>query len=87
MRKKWPCYWRNGLKSDTENVLKSRSLPKSNAVPWQAADFLAWEWVKFRHETMEQSKRRIRKSLREAFLAAPGRYKMHHIGEVFTPHS
>jgi hypothetical protein len=45
----------------------------------QAADFLAWEWAKFRHETLEQSKRRIRKSLREAVLAAPGRYKMHHI--------
>ncbi len=54
-------------------------LPKSDAVPLQAADFLAWEWAKFRHETMEQSKRRIRKSLREAFLAAPGRYKMHHV--------
>jgi len=54
-------------------------VPKSDAVPLQPADLLAWEWAKFRDETLEQSVRRIRKSLRELFRSAPQRYRMHHI--------
>lgn len=54
-------------------------LPKSDAVPLQAADLLAWEWAKFRDETLEQPIRRLRKSLRELVRSAPKRYKMHHV--------
>lgn len=42
-------------------------LPKADAVPLQAADMLAWEWAKFRDETLEQGIRPIRKSLRALF--------------------
>ena len=38
-------------------------LPKSEAVPLQAADMLAYEWAKFRDETVERSIRAPRKSL------------------------
>lgn len=38
-------------------------LPKTDAIPLQAADFLSWEWTKFRDETLEQRIRRPRGSL------------------------
>jgi hypothetical protein len=37
--------------------------PKSQAVPLQAADMLAYEWAKFRDETCERNIRAPRKSL------------------------
>jgi hypothetical protein len=54
-------------------------LPKSDAVPLQAADLLAWEWAKFRDETLEQNKRPIRKSLLALFQRDPKRYSMAHV--------
>jgi hypothetical protein len=54
-------------------------LPKSDAVPLQAADLLAWEWAKFRDETVELPIRRMRKSFRELIRSAPKRYKVRHI--------
>lgn len=39
-------------------------LPKSDAVPLQAADLFAWEWAKFRDETVEREIRPARLSLR-----------------------
>jgi hypothetical protein len=54
-------------------------LQKSDAVPLQAADLLAWEWAKFRDETLEQPLRQMRKSFQELVRAAPKRYKVHHI--------
>ena len=42
-------------------------LPKSDAIPLQAADFLAWEWAKFRDETLEQRIRPMRGSLLALF--------------------
>lgn len=54
-------------------------LPKSDAVPLQAADMLAWEWAKFRDETYERGIRPIRKSLRSLFEAYVTRYSGAHI--------
>jgi len=54
-------------------------LPKSDAVPLQAADLLAWEWAKFRDETLEQHVRPIRKSLLALFQNDPKRYAMAHV--------
>ena len=39
-------------------------LPKTDAVPLQAADMLAWEWAKFEDETLALRLRPMRKSLR-----------------------
>jgi|SRR5271157_1706638 len=55
-------------------------IPKSDAVALQAADLLAWEWVKFKDETLDQNLRRLRKSLRALFEYAPKRYKVAHCG-------
>lgn len=54
-------------------------LAKADAIPLQAADMLAWEWAKFRDETLEQRIRPIRKSLRALFEHCPKRYKGAHI--------
>jgi hypothetical protein len=55
-------------------------LPKSDAVALQAADLLAWEWAKFRDESLEQGIRPIRKSLLALFQhPEPRRYSMSHI--------
>ncbi len=54
-------------------------LPKSDAVPLQAADMFAWEWAKFRDETLEQNIRPIRKSLVALFEPHIKRYSGHHI--------
>jgi hypothetical protein len=53
-------------------------IPKSDAVPLQAADLLAWEWAKCQDETIEQPIRHVRKSLKSLFLHAPKRYKVAH---------
>lgn len=37
--------------------------PKTNALPLQAADMLAWEWAKCQDETIEQRIRPVRRSL------------------------
>ncbi len=55
-------------------------IPKSDAVPLQAADLLAWEWAKFKDETLDQNLRPLRKSLRALFEYAPKRYKVVHCG-------
>lgn len=53
-------------------------VPKSDAVPLQAADLLAWEWAKFRDETLERQLRPMRGSLRALFEFQPERYKVVH---------
>ena len=45
-------------------------VPKGEAVPLQAADMLAWEWAKYRDETVNQRKRVMRKSLATLFAVA-----------------
>jgi len=78
---------RDFMKGATESPDLKRSyrhrgdsfLPKSDAVPLQAADLLAWEWAKCRDETLEQGIRPLRKSLRALFESAPKRYKIAHI--------
>ena len=40
---------------------------------------LAWEWAKFRDETLEQQRRPIRKSLRSLFASNPKRYSGSHV--------
>jgi hypothetical protein len=54
-------------------------LPKSDAVPLQAADLLAWEWAKFRDETLERGIRPIRKSLLALLQNDPKRYSLSHV--------
>ncbi len=54
-------------------------LPKSDAIPLQAADLLAWEWAKFRDETLERGIRPMRKSLLALFQSAPKRYSLAHV--------
>jgi hypothetical protein len=54
-------------------------LPKSDAVPLQAADMLAWEWAKFRDETLERGIRPMRKSLLALFQHDPKRYSVNHV--------
>jgi hypothetical protein len=54
-------------------------VPKSDAVPLQAADMLAWEWTKFKDETLDKGSRELRKSLRALFQAHPKQYKIAHI--------
>jgi hypothetical protein len=54
-------------------------LPKSDATPLQAADMLAWEWAKFRDETIERPVRLMRKSLLALFQHDPKRYSVNHI--------
>jgi len=54
-------------------------IPKSDAVPLQAADVLAWEWAKFYDETLEQGLRPIRQSLRALFAHDPKRYQLSHL--------
>jgi len=53
-------------------------LPKSDAVPLQAADLLAWEWAKCYAETVELPIREIRKSLR-ALFRYPKRIAVRHV--------
>ena len=51
---------------------KSHSfVSKADATPLQAADMLAWEWAKYRDETVSERKRPMRKSLVSLF-AVPG---------------
>ena len=50
-------------------------LPKPDAVPLQAADLLAWETCKFKHETID-GEREIRKSLLALFEVDTSRYKI-----------
>jgi hypothetical protein len=40
---------------------------------------LAWEWAKFRDETLEQQRRPIRKSLLSLFASNPKRYSGSHV--------
>ena len=54
-------------------------LPKADAVPLQAADFLAWEWAKFRDETIERKVRPTRRSLRALMDSRLGQYCGHHL--------
>lgn len=70
------------LNPDVKNAYKYLGhdfLAKSDAVPLQAADLLAWEWTKFRDETLEQRIRPLRGSLRALFESNPKRYKGAHI--------
>lgn len=53
-------------------------LPKSEAVPLEAADLLAWEWTKCYDETIALPIRRIRKSLR-ALFADPKQVLVRHL--------
>lgn len=55
-------------------------IPKSDAVPLQAADLLAWEWAKCKDETLDQDKRRLRGSLRALFEYDTRRYQIAHLG-------
>ena len=55
------------------------ALPKKDAIPLQAADLFAYEWAKFRDETLEQKKRPIRKSLLNLFKRVPSRYGCFHL--------
>jgi hypothetical protein len=54
-------------------------LSKADAVPLQAADLLAWESAKFKHETVD-GEREIRKSLLALVAAAPARYHLSFCG-------
>jgi uncharacterized protein DUF3800 len=54
-------------------------LPKNDAVPLQAADLLAYEWLKFKDETLDKDKRKIRANLLALFQHAPGRYLIAHV--------
>lgn len=54
-------------------------LPKKDAVPLQAADLLAWEWTKFRDETLEQNLRPIRKSFLALVQRDPKLFRMSHV--------
>ena len=54
-------------------------MTKNEAVPLQAADLFAYEWTKFRDETLEQNKRVIRKSLLSLFQSDPKRYGCYHL--------
>jgi hypothetical protein len=55
-------------------------IPKTDAVPLQAADLLAWEWAKFDDETLDQGLRPLRKSLRALFEYDTKRYQVAHFG-------
>ena len=55
-------------------------IPKTDAVPLQAADLLAWEWAKFDDETLEQGLRPLRKSLRALFEYDSKRYQVSRFG-------
>jgi hypothetical protein len=59
-------------------------IPKGEAAALEAADLLAWEWAKFRDETLERRIRPMRRSLIE-LLGPDGEFKGdqysgHHIG-------
>src|ERR1051326_3669424 len=54
-------------------------IPKNDAVPLKAADLLAYEWLKFKDETLDKAKRKIRGNLLELFKHAPGRYQIAHV--------
>lgn len=54
-------------------------IPKKDAVPLQAADLLAWEWAKFRDETLDADIRPIRESLRTLFMRDTKRYRCAHV--------
>jgi hypothetical protein len=53
-------------------------LSKSDAIPLQAADMLAWEWTKCQDETLEKRIRPIRQSLYALFKSDPRRYTVRH---------
>ena len=53
-----------------------RFIRKRAALALQAADFLAWEWAKFRDQTLEQRVRPMRRSL-IALLGPDGQFKGH----------
>jgi len=52
--------------------------PKTDAVPLQAADMLAWEWTKCQDETIEQRMRPVRRSLRALVESNVSRYTVLH---------
>ena len=59
---------------------------KDDAPPLQAADMLAWEWTKYRDETVDKRKRPMRQSLRALFVSPDGtptldkrRYTLSHL--------
>jgi len=52
-------------------------LPKSDAVPLQAADLLAWEIGKFKTETLDSEQRDIRMSLLRLIAPDSSRYSIH----------
>ena len=54
---------------------------KGDAVALESADLLAWEWGKFKDETLDRALRPMRRSFREMLRKWPGRYKMHHVEE------
>ena len=54
-------------------------LPKSDAIPLQASDMLAWEWAKCRDETIERPIRPMRKSLLALLQYDPKQYSLNHI--------
>jgi hypothetical protein len=54
-------------------------LPKADAVPLQAADMLAWEWAKFRDETLERRIRPPRRSLQALMDNRLDRYEGTHV--------
>ena len=54
-------------------------LPKADAIPLQAADLLAWEWAKFRDETLEHRIRPIRKALQALMGNKLERYEGTHV--------
>jgi hypothetical protein len=54
-------------------------LSKQDATPLQAADFLAWEWTKFKDETHDKNIRPIRRSLRALIEGSRSRYWTAHL--------
>ena len=60
----------------SHDFLKKNDAP---APPLQAADFLAWEWSKHRHETVNESKRPTRFSLIALYGNRPERYRTRHL--------
>jgi hypothetical protein len=60
-------------------------LPKTDAVPLQAADMLAWEWAKFEDETLALGLRPMRKSLHALVDSSLKQYcGMHITGPVLV---
>jgi hypothetical protein len=53
--------------------------PKASSAPLQAADLFAWEWAKFRDETLDQGLRPLRQSLRALIKPDTKRYQVYHL--------